>query len=228
MLKKEIRAILERSRTQGWVMEPDAKRILALSGIAVPRFKQARSIETALEFAAQLGYPLVAKIVSPAVMHKSEVNGVKVGVRDADELKSLYSRFARFKGFAGILVEEQASGLEMIVGGKIDAQFGPVVLLGIGGTGVEVYRDTVLRMAPVTAEDVQSMVGCLTAGCLLQGFRGRQAIDMQALNELVITFSGLLIRLADQVSSMDLNPVLCTERGCTVADARILLRSEPV
>ena len=228
MLKKEIRDILKRARPHGWVMEPDAKRILALSGIAVPRFKLAQRKETAVEFAGQIGYPVVAKIVSPAVMHKSEVDGVKVGIQDAQELESVYARFCRFKGFAGMLVEEQLSGIEMIIGGKIDVQFGPVVLLGIGGTGVEVYKDTVLRMAPVTADDVQSMVGCLTAGCLLQGFRGQQAIDMQALNELMIHFSVLLVRMADFVSSVDLNPVLCTDRGCTVADARILLKAEPV
>ena len=222
MLKKEIRAILDRSRSQGWVMEPDAKRILSLSGIAVPRFKLARQMETALEFAAQLGYPVVAKIVSPAVMHKSEVQGVKVGIKDARELKSTYKQFSRHKKFVGMLVEEMVSGLEMIVGGKIDAQFGPVVLLGIGGTGVEIYKDTVLRMAPVKANDVLSMVNCLTAGCLLQGFRGRRAIDMQALTGLVIAFSDLLIKLADQIDSVDLNPVLCTDQACLAADARIV------
>lgn len=225
MLKKEIRAILDRSRLHGWVMEPDAKRILSLSGIAVPRFKLARSADAALECASELGYPVVAKIVSPDIVHKSEVNGVKVGVRDARELKSIYTRFARHKRFVGMLVEEMAAGLELIVGGKIDAQFGPVVLLGMGGTGVEVYKDTVLRMAPVKSSDVQSMVNCLTAGCLLQGFRGRPAIDMQALIGVITTFSTLLIKLADQVSSVDLNPVLCTDQGCLVADARILLNA---
>jgi hypothetical protein len=114
-------------------------------------------------------------------------------------------------------------GLELIVGGKVDAQFGPVVLLGMGGTGVEIYKDTTLRMAPIREKDVVSMVNCLTAGQLLQGFRGKAAVDMQSLNGLMTAFSELLMKLADLIESVDLNPVICSTDGCQVADARIML-----
>lgn len=227
VLKKEIQSILNRSRPQGWVLEPDAKRILGLSGISVPRFKLAQTLSEAVVAAKDIGYPVVAKLVSPAVVHKSEANGVAVGVQSDSTLKSIFNRFAKHEAFAGMLVEEMAAGsVELIVGGKIDAQFGPVVLLGIGGTSVEIYKDTALRMAPLKETDVESMINSLTAVQLLRGYRGAAAIDMQTLTGLIIAFSGLLMKLAPQVTSIDLNPVICSSKRCLVADARIMLAKD--
>jgi succinyl-CoA synthetase beta subunit len=223
MLKKRIREIIARSKPHGWVLEPEAKEILRLSGIPVPSFCWARSAAEAVDFAASTGYPVVAKLVSPAVIHKSEANGVVVGIDSPRQLRTTYQYFAKRSAFDGVLVEAMVPGLELIVGGKVDAQFGPVVLLGMGGTGVEIYKDTTLRMAPIREKDVVSMVNCLTAGQLLQGFRGKAAIDMQSLNGLMIAFSDLLMKLADLIESVDLNPVMCSTNGCQVADARIML-----
>jgi acetate---CoA ligase (ADP-forming) subunit beta len=223
VLKKEIRSIIERSAPNGWVLEPDAKRILHLSGIAVPRFQLAKTGEQAVQAARSIGYPVAAKLVSPAVVHKSEVNGVAVGIQSDEEIRFLFNRFSTHEGFAGMLVEPMAAGLELIVGGTIDAQFGPVVMLGLGGTGVEIYKDIALRMAPIKPREVPCMVDHLKAGELLQGFRGAAPIDMQALIALMTAFSGLLMKLADQVTSIDLNPVFCSPEGCVVADARIML-----
>jgi succinyl-CoA synthetase beta subunit len=223
MLKKAIRDILERSQPHGWVLEPDAKQILAASAIPVPSFRLTHSAADAVKFADTNGYPVVAKLVSPDVIHKSETNAVVVGIESARQLQSVYHRFAKRKGFQGMLVEETVQGLEIIVGGKVDAQFGPVVLLGMGGTGVEIYKDTTLRMAPIKEKDVVSMVNCLTAGRLLHGFRGKEAIDMQALIDLMMAFSNLMMKLADHIESIDLNPVMCSPTGCRVADARIML-----
>jgi acetate---CoA ligase (ADP-forming) subunit beta len=227
VLKKEIRLILERSKSYGWVLEPDAKRILSVSGITVPKFELAQSLSEAKAAAQTIGYPVVAKLVSPAVVHKSEANGVAVGVNSDNTLKSIFNRFEKHEAFAGMLVEEMVAGsVELIVGGKIDAQFGPVVLLGIGGTSVEIYKDTALRMAPIKKTDVESMINSLTAGQLLRGYRGKTAIDMKALTGLIIAFSGLLMKLSPQVTSIDLNPVICSPRRCFVADARIMLSEE--
>lgn len=223
VLKKEIRSILDRSKPQGWVLEPDAKRILKTSGIPIPNMIWAKTAEEAVTSAQNIGYPLVAKLVSPKAIHKSEAKGVVVGIQSDKELKKVFNRFAKYEDFSGMLIEEMVSGLELIVGGKIDAQFGPVVMLGMGGTGVEIYKDTVLRMAPIKPSDVESMINCLTAGQLLRGFRGETAIDMQALVGLMIRFSVILMKLADQISSIDLNPVICSHNGCFVADARIML-----
>lgn len=225
-LKKKIQDILDCSKPHGWVMEPDAKQILSLSGIAVPDLRWARDFDQAVACARAIGYPLVAKIVSPAVIHKSDIGGVVVGVGSDAELKKVYSRFARHEAFAGVLLEKVVEGLELIVGGKADIQFGPVVLLGIGGKGVEIYKDRTLRMAPIQERDVLSMVHSLTAGRLLSGFRGESPIDMQALIGLMTAFSKLLLKMADQITSIDLNPVICSPQGCLAADARILLKGE--
>ena len=223
VLKKEIQSIIERSEPNGWIMEPDAKRILDISGIDVPRFRLASTADEALEAAHSIGYPVVVKLVSPAVVHKSEARGVVIGVKSDREIRSIFKRFAAHKAFAGMLVEEMVRGQELIVGGIIDAQFGPVVLLGMGGTGVEIYKDTALRMAPIKPEMVICMINSLRAGQLLKGFRGEPAIDMKALVGLMTAFSGLLMKLAGRISSIDLNPVLCSPDGCLAADARIML-----
>lgn len=226
MLKKEIKTLIAAAQTNGWVLEPDAKRILKISGIPVPRFCVAHKSSQAIEFAETIGYPVVAKLVSPDVLHKTEANGVVVGIQCATELRAAFKRFVRRKSFAGMLVEEMVAGHELIIGGKIDAQFGPVVLLGMGGIGVEIYKDTALRMAPIHKKDVISMVNCLTAGKLLKGFRGDAGIDMDALIELMTSFSDLLVALAHTIESVDLNPVFCSSSGCVVADARIVLMSK--
>lgn len=223
VLKKEMQSIIDRSVPNGWIMEPDAKRILNVSGIKVPRFQLTATVDEAVAAAETIGYPVVVKLVSPDVIHKSEARGVVVGVSSEREIRSIFKRFAAHTAFAGMLVEEMVPGLELIVGGIIDAQFGPVVLLGMGGTGVEIYKDTALRMAPIQPEVVTSMIDGLKAGQLLKGYRGEPAIDMDALIGLMTAFSGLLMKLADQITSIDLNPVLCSPDGCLAADARIML-----
>jgi acyl-CoA synthetase (NDP forming) len=114
-------------------------------------------------------------------------------------------------------------GLELIVGGTVDVQFGPVVLFGMGGVGVEIYRDAAIRMAPLERDDVESMIGELRARPLLEGYRGAAPIDRDGLAGMVVRFSQLLVELQDRVASVDLNPVFCTAERCVVADARIIL-----
>ncbi len=225
MLSNEIAHILDRSRTAGWVLEPDAKHLLSLAGIKVPQFTWARTPDEAMHAAAAIGYPVVAKVVSPEILHKSDVDGVAVGIKDDTQLADTFNRFSAFKGFAGVIIDQTVYGVELIVGGKIDYQFGPVVLLGIGGTGVEVYQDTTLRMAPVTEDDVRSMVESLKGRKLLGGYRGSAPVSPQKLSQLVKTFSELLMEMEDRIESVDLNPVMCTAEACVVVDARIVLKS---
>jgi acyl-CoA synthetase (NDP forming) len=223
MLNQDMQDIIRRARKQGWVLEPEAKRMLSLAGIPVPDFRWATTLPEALAAAEGIGYPLVAKIVSPAIVHKSESKGVVVGVKDADALSDAFNGFSRLEAFAGILIEPLVSGIELIIGAKIDYQFGPVILLGIGGTGVEIYQDAALRMAPLADGDVSSMVASLKGAKLLQGYRGAEPIDMAALTRLVHHFSGLVMDIADSIDSIDLNPVKCTGTKSVVVDARIML-----
>jgi acyl-CoA synthetase (NDP forming) len=224
MLKPEMAEILDRSRTHGWVLEPEAKRLFSLTGLEVPRFGWAKDEREAVRCAAEVGYPVVGKVVSPAVLHKSEKGGVVVGIHDEGELRQTFDRFSRMEGFAGMVVEAMLSGLELIVGAKVDFQFGPVILLGMGGTGVEVYRDVALRMAPLKEADVESMIQGLKGRPLLEGYRGKKPIDRQSLTGLLLKFSSLVMDLHPRIESIDLNPVLCSETRAIVADARIMLK----
>ena len=225
MLSREIEDLLSSSSERGWVLEPDAKRIFSLLGITTPRSLWARNEQEAIRFATKIGYPVVAKVVSPKVIHKSERSGVVLDIRNSEELVAKFRALQKIEGADGILVEEMVSGLELIVGGKIDYQFGPVILLGIGGTGVEIYGDVTLRMAPLSERDIDSMMGCLKAHQLLEGYRGRPPIHLGELRRLLANFSSAVVDLKETVESIDLNPVICSPERCVVVDARMILRS---
>ena len=226
MASEKIRNILSSAKQTGWVLEPEAKRLLSLAGLEVPRFTWATRIEEALGHARRIGYPVVAKVVSPEVLHKSDVNGVVVDIGEDSALRAVFDRFGKIEGFAGILIEEQLSGIELIVGSKIDYQFGPVVLLGMGGTSVEIYGDTTLRMAPLDEDDPPRMVKALKAHPLLEGYRGASPVDLTALGRLLMALSDLVLEIESAIDSIDLNPVICFEDKCVVADARIVLNTE--
>jgi acetate---CoA ligase (ADP-forming) subunit beta len=223
VLTDEILGIIEDSRDQGWVLEPDAKRILSIAGLDVPRFAWAKSAGEAVAFARTVGYPVVAKVVSPRALHKTEVGGVITGIRSDGELNAAFETLRRIDGFRGVLVDETLSGVELIVGATNDPQFGPVILLGVGGVSVELYKDTAIRMAPLGAGDAASMIRCLKAHQLLEGFRGAEPVNLELLTNLLTGFSSLVVAIAGQVESIDLNPVICSARRCAIADARIML-----
>jgi acetate---CoA ligase (ADP-forming) subunit beta len=224
MLSPEARAILSDSKEAGWVVEPEAMRLLSLYGLAVPRFHWSRTENEAIEAAGTIGYPVAAKVVSPKVMHKSDVGGVAVNIPDADGVRDAFGRFSKMDGFQGVIVEEMLPrGIELIAGASQDFQFGPVVLLGIGGTSVEIYKDTAIRLAPLDEKDVRSMVGRLTGHPLLEGYRGSAPINMEELVRVLVTFSHLAMDMEGLVESVDLNPVICGHDRCVIADARIIL-----
>jgi hypothetical protein len=227
VLNSDMEAILANAAGDGWVLEPDTKRLLALAGLAVPRSAWARSLPEALASAAAIGYPLAVKVVSPQIIHKSDAGGVAVGIETEAQLSDAYRRFTGLPGFGGVLVEQLVSGVELIVGAKIDYQFGPVILLGIGGTGVEIYQDVTLRMAPLSECDVGSMIRGLRGSRLLTGYRGRPGVSAEALTRLMMHFSALVLDMGERFASIDLNPVRCTDTACVVADARIMLAEAP-
>ena len=228
MLSQNVQKMLHAARPDGWLIEPRAKQLLSSVGIQVPEFRWVRTLEDALAEAVVIGYPSVAKVVSPRVIHKSDVGGVVVGISNEAELTSAFQRFSRMEAFSGILIEKMVSGFELIIGTKIDFQFGPVILLGIGGTGVEIYQDTALRMAPLLQKDVISMINSLKGQRLLKGFRGTAPLNIPKLTELMLAFSNLVMSIADDIESIDLNPVMCNTDQCIVADARIMLNPAPV
>jgi hypothetical protein len=226
MLNQEMQNILAAAGETGWIMEPDAKRLLSLAGLKVPRFTWATGWDDALHFAHTVGYPVAAKVVSPEILHKSDVGGVVVGVDTDESLKATFQRFSTLPGFAGMVVEEMVSGVELIIGAKVDYQFGPIVLLGIGGTGVEIYQDTCVRMAPLEQGEAEAMIKSLKAHQLLEGYRGSKPVRLSALTRMLVDFSNLAMQLQDHIESIDLNPVMCSADACVIADARIMLPAQ--
>lgn len=225
MLKTEIKTVLEGARTRGWVSEPDAKRLLSLAGLEVPRFVTVTDPGQIEPIVADLGFPLAAKVVSSRIVHKSDVGGVRTGIKSIPELTDVFETFSLLDGFEAMLIEQMVSGLELIIGAKTDDQFGPVILLGMGGTGVEIYQDVSLRLAPVEPKDVDAMIKGLKAAPLLFGYRGRQAVNRDELTRTLVCFSKFVMAAVDMIESIDLNPVMCSARKCIVADARIMLPS---
>ncbi len=224
MLTNKTEEILRKSEETGWVLEPDAKTLFAEWGLPVPRFRWAVSAEEAVNFGNETGYPVVAKIVSPRIIHKSDVGGVVTDIQSEGELRRAYERLATLNGFAGVLIEESVEGMELIAGAKNDAQFGPVVLLGMGGTAVEIYNDVSLRLAPLSESDVRDMARCLRASKVLEGYRGKPPVNMGELSKLLVSFSNLVMELEPYFESIDINPLMCSSERCVIADARIILK----
>lgn len=226
MLIEMQREIIERSMSRGWVLEPDSKRMLSSAGLRTPDGIQTSDPDRAAAFLADSPGPVVMKVISPEVLHKSEFRGVVTGVADEDRLREEFARLHALEGAVGVLVEETAHGIELILGANNDHQFGPVLLLGFGGTGVEIYRDTTMRMAPVNETAVRAMMRELKAWPLLEGYRGGPAVDLDGLVETVIRFSGFTMELEEVFDSIDVNPLMCSSDGCVAADARIMLKPE--
>ena len=226
MLSDSDRSRMTAALQRGWMLEPEAKRLLASIGLDVPRHRWVKRKEDIASAARQIGYPLVAKVVSPLLMHKTEQNGVAVGIADERELMQRYDHFSAIDGFDGMLIEEMLSGVELIVGYQKDHQFGPVILMGIGGTGVEIYQDISIKMAPLKQRDAESMLDTLKARKLLTGFRGSKPVDIDKLFELLLTFSDFVLDIQEMAASIDLNPVICSQKRCTIADALIVFEEQ--
>ncbi len=226
-LKKDDQDLINASLARGWVLEPDAKMLLRSHGFDVPKGLVTDDSETALAFLEDRKAPVVIKAVSGKILHKTEVNAVVTGIRDESTLKAEMERLLALDGCKTVLVEEMAAGIEIFLGAKNDPQFGPVVILGVGGTAVEIYNDTAIRMAPVTENQVAPMVESLKGRALIKGFRGKPGVNMETLAKTVAAFSRLAMVLEPNLHSIDLNPLICTQTRCVAVDARIMLQKDP-
>jgi succinyl-CoA synthetase beta subunit len=225
VLKKRIKELLEASQERGWLLEPEGKELMRRAGLPVPSFAFARSEKESLSLARKIGYPVVAKVVSPLVLHKSDRGGVLTGIAGDEDVRAAWRRLSAIEGFEGMLVEETVQGVEMIVGAKIDFQFGPVILLGMGGTAVEVCPDAVIRMAPLEERDPELMIDSLKGRRLLEGYRGRAPINLASLSNLLFRFSQVVMDLQAFIESIDLNPVICSLQASVIADVRVMLKA---
>jgi acyl-CoA synthetase (NDP forming) len=230
MMNPEAKAILDKAKSEGrkFVNEIEAKGVLRAYGVPVTNDVLCDSHENAMTAAKSIGYPVVMKLVSPDVVHKTELKAVRTNIRDHLEISKTFDDIMSRATMAkvrvnGILVSETAVGQEIIIGSLRDPQFGPMVMLGMGGILVEVYKDVSYRLAPVNARDVKEMLAELKGKKLLEGFRGLQKHDIEALTRAVIAVSQIIADFPE-IEEMDLNPIFVNENGVKVADARIMIR----
>ncbi|HWE12063.1 MAG TPA: acetate--CoA ligase family protein [Solirubrobacteraceae bacterium] len=234
--QETVREVLEAVRSDGRtaLSAPEAKRVCDAYGIAVPQEGLATSPDEAVAIAEQIGYPVVLKIVSPDILHKTEAKGVLVGVASATDVQAGYETIVdNAKAYdsdariTGVQIQQMlGSGQEVLIGAITDPTFGPVMTFGLGGVLVEVLRDVTFRLAPTSRDDALAMVGGIRASEVLDGVRGGPPCDRRALAEMIERVSRLVADFP-QISEVDLNPVLATEAGATAVDARLVVSFDP-
>ena len=228
----EVKRIIERAKQEGRsLLEHEAKAIVESYGIRVTKVQVTHSIDEAIRAAEEIGYPVVLKIVSPDIIHKSDVGGVIVNIKDPEGVKEAYERILTNvkqkmpdAKVVGILVQEFApQGLEVIIGLIRDPQFGPTVMFGLGGIFVEIFKDVSFRIAPLTEQDAEDMINEIRAKPLLYGYRGSEPVDVDAIKDALIKTGRMGLEI-EEIAEMDLNPTMVYPNGIKVVDARIILR----
>ena len=215
------------------ITEELAKQVLSEYGVIVPKYSLVKSAEEAEIEAGKVGFPLVAKIVSPEILHKTDVRGVKVGLKNQADVKDtfndMYGRLSKQYNVKGVLLEKMAAagGVELIVGLQNDPQFGPVIMAGIGGIYTEVFKDVSFRVLPITNEDAISMIDDLKGNKILKGFRGMPPVNLNMLAEALVNIGKFGTEMAPYYESIDFNPIIFYENEYVVVDAKILLREKP-
>lgn len=215
------------------ITEDLSKSILKKYGIKVPGYALVNSAKEAVKAAKKLGFPLVMKVVSPQILHKTDVGGVKVGLQNDKEVKKaftdMYSRLSKKKGvqLKGILLEKMVpQGVELIVGLQNDPQFGPVIMVGLGGVLTEIFKDVAFRMLPINVEDAKSMLAELRGSKILQGYRGSKPVDLNMLAKALVQIGKIGVDNANYFDSVDFNPIVVYSKSYFVVDAKIILRKE--
>jgi acyl-CoA synthetase (NDP forming) len=226
--------IIQKARLEGRVLltEIESKELIRQAGVAVNETRLARSREEAISISNQLGYPVVLKIASPEIVHKSDAGGVKLGVKTAEEVAKAYDDILDSIGqrypkalIQGIAVQKAARpGVEVIIGVSKDAQFGPVLMFGLGGILVEILRDVSFRIVPLTRKDAASSIREIKGYPLLEGFRGSEAVDVSSLEDLLLKISDFAEQYPE-IKELDLNPIFAYHDGNLAVDARIILES---
>jgi acyl-CoA synthetase (NDP forming) len=213
----------------GFLLEPEAVKILEKYNVPYPEHALVHSADEAVECAGRLGYPVVLKVVSPQVIHKTDLGGVLTGLTDASHVREGFQRIVTSvcshipdAHIEAVLVCKQApDGLEVIVGALYDPCFGPTIMFGLGGIFAEVLRDVVFRLAPLSRQDAVDMVHEVKGYLLIAGLRGQAPCDQEALVELLLAVSKMTVEHAE-IKELDLNPVRLYERSLLVLDARVI------
>ena len=223
-----ISAALDKGRAQ--LNEVEAKQLLASAGVPVAETQLAITADEAVNAAEEIGYPVVMKIVSPEIAHKSDVGGVVVGVENSDDVRSVFAEINRSVAdkapqaeIDGVAIQAMVpQGTEIIVGSTTDEQFGPVMMFGLGGVFVEILEDVAFRIVPLEPKDASDIVREIKGFPLLDGARGREKADLDSLENLILKVSNLVDE-NPQIAELDLNPVFAYSDGVVAVDAHIVL-----
>ncbi len=215
------------------VNEVETKERLRKAGIPVIETRLARTRAEAVETAKALGFPAAMKIVSPDAIHKTDVGGVKLDLRNAAQAGQAYSdiianvrQHVPKAKIEGVSVQRMAEpGVEIIIGMTIDPQFGPVIMFGLGGIFVEVLKDVSFRLVPVARIDAAEMIQEIRGKALLEGYRGQPPVNLPALEKLIVKVSDFIEKNPD-VKELDLNPLIATDKGIVAVDARMVLKAD--
>ena len=225
--KKILNSAIQQKRKVLTVQE--SKTILINEGFPVNPTGYGQTLEEIIAEAKRIGFPIVLKVSSEDIIHKSDIGGVITGIRSVDELTEQHKIMqekimrslpnARIEGF---LIEKMESGIELLIGSTKDPMFGPILAFGLGGIYVEVLKDVVFRLIPIEREDATEMISEIKAAKILDGIRGQPVVDKKALVELLMKTSDFITKFPE-IEELDLNPIFATEHGVTVVDARIIL-----
>jgi 3-hydroxypropionyl-CoA synthetase (ADP-forming) len=230
--KQKIQNIVDSSKGNPKVITEDSsKEILGEYGIKVPHYALVTNTDEAIQKSKEIGFPLVAKIVSADILHKTDVGGVKVGLNSETEVKKafddMYYRLKEKFDVKGVLLEKMVpNGVELIIGLQNDSQFGPSIMVGLGGIYTELFKDVSFRVLPITKNDASKMLDSLKGKDILKGFRGSKPINIDMLSEAIVNIGSLGVDLAGKYESIDFNPVVLYPDDYFVVDAKIILREK--
>jgi len=230
--KAKAKKVFDKVKNEGRpnLLEEEGQEILRAYGFPLPKSSLAKNENDAVKIAKKIGYPVVMKIASPQIIHKSDAGGVKVNLTNDDEVKTAfkeivknakkYNKKAVIKGV--LILEMVKGGKEMIIGSKLEPGFGPVIMLGMGGIYVEILKDVTFRLAPVTVQEAEDMISSIKTKKLLEGVRGEKPSDIKKLSECIQRLSQLVTDFKE-IKELDMNPVLVMEKGkgCKILDVRI-------
>ena len=219
-----------RSETRAVLTEIESKELLREAGISIIDTRLATSREEAISISKQLGFPVVLKIASSDITHKSDVGGVKLGLKTSKQVGKAYDEILEAISqkhpqavIQGVSVQKMARpGVEVIIGMSKDAQFGPVLMFGLGGILVEILKDVSFRIIPLTRRDAGEMIREIKGYPLLEGYRGQEPVDVSNLEELILKVSDF-VEQNPELKELDLNPVFAYSDSAVAVDARIIL-----
>jgi acetate---CoA ligase (ADP-forming) subunit beta len=231
------KAILQRAKQEKRTLltEVESKQVLEKSGINIVKAELAASATEAVAISKKLGFPVVLKVASPDIVHKSDIGGVKVGLNNATQVTKAYKEImAAVKKkqpkakIHGVSVQPMAkAGVEVIIGMTKDAQFGPVLMFGLGGILVEILKDVSFRIVPLEKKDAKEMIRDIKGYPVLEGYRGQPPSDVAALENMIMKISAF-VEKNPEIKELDLNPVFAYSKGAVAVDARVVLEPDAI